>query len=137
MIIEQTQYELLPVGEYKAEITDVEPDEGNFGLQLKFTFAVQDKEGETHTLMGWTSARFSPKSKLYAWARAAFNADIPQDYNLNTDDLIGRPVKLTVLTRMKEDGSEFNRIEAVRPWRPEVKSANGLQSAPLFPGAPA
>lgn len=119
MIIEQTRFELLPVGEYVAEVTAVDPEEGMYGPQLKFTFTTRGGEHEGQQLAAWTSARFSPKTKLYAWAKAAFNAAIPADYHLNTDDLLGRRVNLTVVIKTKEDGTEFNRIEDVRPYQPK------------------
>ena len=134
--IEQTQYVLLPVGEYPAEISEIVEDEGMFGKQLKFTFDIEDGEHAGQSLLGWTSAKFSPKSKLYGWSKAAFNAQIPKDYNFNRDDLINRKVNLTVVVKEGDDGAEFNRIEAVRPYSPKTKSDNGSDPSSLFPSPP-
>jgi hypothetical protein len=136
MIIEQKQYELLPVGEYPAKITNIEAEEGMFGPQLKFTFAVDGGDHDGKLLSAWTSTHFSSKSKLYSWARAAFNTAIPPEYNLNTDDLLNRKVNLTVVIKLKEDGTEFNRIETVRPYQLKQQSGPGSPPAPLFADSP-
>lgn len=126
-VIEQQTYETLPTGDYSAEISRVELEEGQFGQQLKFSFdLLGEKEGRT--LLGWASCRFSPKSKLYGWTRAAFGGGpIDRGYNLNTDDLIGRKVTLTVLASSRDDGTEFNKIDAVKTYR------NGQAAAAAVP----
>ena len=132
--IEQTQHVLLPVGEYSAQITEVEPDDGQFGPQVKFTFTILDEDYRDLTLLGWTSAKFNNKTKLYEWTREAFGNPIPKDYNFRSDDLVGRDVSLTVIVRRKDDGSEFNRIEAVRSSSNNEESDNGSGPSSHFPG---
>lgn len=131
MLIQQEHFETLPVGEYPAVLTAVEPEEGLYGLQLKFVFTINEGERRGTQLFTWTSARFGPKSKLYALAKALFNAAIPAEYDLNTDDLIGRKASLTVVIKTKDDGTEFNRIEAVRPL--VAKQLNGASWRPAPP----
>lgn len=115
--IEQETFDCLPVGDYPALINEIELVDGQFGEQLKFSFALQG-EHQGRTLLGWASAKFSPRSKLYSWTRAAFGGrGIPMDYNLDTDHLLGKMVTLTVLTRRKQDGTEFNKIDEVKPYR--------------------
>jgi hypothetical protein len=133
MKIEQTKYELLPVGEYAATITDIQADDGMFGPQLRFTFAIDEGDFSGSLLSMWTSVKFNPKSKLYALAKAAFNSSIPPDYDLETDDLTDRRVNLVVVIKSKEDGTEFNRIDTVRPYQAKEKSDNDQESSPLFP----
>jgi hypothetical protein len=127
--VEQTVYEVLPTGEYVASIHQIEETEGQYGSQLKFEFVVEGGENDGTTLLGWASKKFSNKSKLYKWARAAFNADIPTDYTFDSDDLIGRKVVLTVVVDSKDDGTEFNRVDAVRPLK-HKKSGNGAPPPP-------
>ena len=132
--IEQTQYVLLPVGEYPAQITTVEPDDGQFGPQVKFTFTILDGDYKDQTLLGWASAKFNNKTKLYDWTRAVFDRPIPYDYNFRSDDLVGQKVSLTVIVKRKDDGTEFNRIEAVRTYSSNEKSDNGSVPSSPFPG---
>ena len=120
--IKQTTYELLPVGEYTAKISAIEADDGKFGAQVKFEFEIQGGDYAGQTLLAWASAKFSPRSKLFAWTRAALSSDISPDYDFNSDDLLGRPVMVTVVIRPNEDGAEFNRVESVRPYRPKQNS---------------
>lgn len=116
--IKQTHYELLPVGEYVAKISAIEADDGKFGPQVKFEFEIQGGNYAGQTLLSWASAKFSPRSKLYGWSRAALGGDILPDYDFNSDDLLGRPVMVTVVIRPNDEGAEFNRVENVRPYRP-------------------
>lgn len=118
MIIEQEVYEVLPTGDYTATIVGIEPVDGQFGPQLRFDFMVSDGEHTGATLRSWASAKFSPRSKLYQWTRAAFRGNaIPPSYALNTDDLLNKRVVLSVIVETREDGSEFNKVQGVRPER--------------------
>lgn len=128
LVINQTRYELLPVGEYVAAISAIEADDGKFGPQVKFEFEIQNGDYAGQTLLAWASAKFSPRSKLYGWTRAAFAGDIPPDYDFKSDDLLGRNVLVTVVVRPNEEGAEFNRVENIRPYRP--KRHGGSQMPP-------
>jgi len=116
MVIKQTTAELLPVGEYPAVIAAIEPAEGTFGPQLKFTFELTGVH-EGKMLMGWCSQSFNGKSKLFAWAKAAFARDIPLGWDLQVDTLLNRAVILAVTKKVGQDGSEYNRIDSVLPMR--------------------
>lgn len=64
--IEQEYYEPIPTGKYPAKIKTIEEADGQFGPQLKFTFDLPTNENDDpRTLLGWTSQKFSNKSKLY------------------------------------------------------------------------
>lgn len=116
-IIKQAHYEVLPVGEYVARIGEVEETEGTYGAQFKIRFDLQDAN-LGREIIGWCSQAFSPKSKLYGWARAAFGGrEIPTDYDLDTAHLLGKPVRLVLVQRLGEDGQTFNKIDAVLPYR--------------------
>lgn len=118
ILIPQTVFEPIPMGEYTAVITAVSETGGQFGKQLVFEFEIDSGEHTGHSLKGWTSTTFGRKSKLFSWARAAFGQEIPGDYTLDTDHLIGRRVRLGVIVRLKpETGEEFNKIDAVLPLR--------------------
>lgn len=130
--IQQSVYETIPTGEYKASIENIEEVEGQFGDQLKFEFVIEGGEYDGTSLLGWVSKKFSNKSKLFKWTRAAFGgADIPIDYNFDSDDLLSRKVVLTVVVTSKDDGSEFSKISDVRPLR-QKKSGNGAPPPPNY-----
>ena len=115
--IEQTIYEPVPTGRYSAKIVDIEETEGQFGPQLKFTFELPpDEDGENRTIFGWCSKKFSSKSKLYGWTRAALGGNsIDRSYMFNSDDLIGRKVTLSVTEEQGELGI-VNKISSVIPY---------------------
>ena len=117
-VIPQTRYEVLPMAEYSAVITSANLTEGNFGPQVEFLFTVDGGDHDGANLKHWTSAKFSPKSNLYRLTRAAFGKDIPETYDLDLDDLLGRRLNLMVTIKVKaEDASEFNKVDDLRPWR--------------------
>jgi hypothetical protein len=142
-VIQQTKYELLPVGEYAARIESAELTEGNFGEQVETVFAIVGGAHDGATLKYWTSKTFSPKSRLYELARSAFAAEIPEDYALDTRHPVGRMVTITIIVRAKDDGSEFNRVDRVRSLRqgengrsPGGPTAPPSSAPPAPPSAP-
>lgn len=131
--IKQEIHELLPVGDYPATIVDIEATDGFYGQQLQFTYNIADGQHAGAIVKAWCSAKFSTRSKLYGWTRAAFGgADIPADYTFNSDHLLNRRVVLTIIQQTKEDGTEFNRVQAVKPFRP---AGNGQAPAAAAPAA--
>jgi hypothetical protein len=116
IIIEQTHWEPIPTGNYPAKIVDLEEIDEQYGPQIKFTFELTpDDEGESRTIYGWCTRKFSPKSKLYGWMKAALGGGpIDRNYKFNSDDLIGRRVILSITEDQREDGL-VNRISGVMP----------------------
>ena len=131
--IEQTHYEPIPTGKYPARITEIESSEGQFGPQLKFTFELPpNQNGDPRTILGWTSQKFSSKSKLYTWTKAALGGEqIDRSYIFNSDDLIGCKVLLTVVERESDDGEIFNKIDGVSPF---VKQEPQPSPSPAYEG---
>lgn len=112
--VQQTEFVLLEAGEYSATIGTVEAEEGQFGPQLKFKFVLDDGT----TLLGWCSRTFNPKTKLYAWSKAAFGGgEIPRSYNLDTAHLENKRVRLFVTVEAGRDGTEYNKVNTVLPAR--------------------
>jgi hypothetical protein len=118
-VIKQTRYDALPTGEYPAKIGAYEMTEGQFGTQVKtqvkLRFDVTAQGLEDRSIIGWAAATFSPKSKLYGWTRAAFGREIPANYDLNLDHLLDRPVVLVLVTKVGDDGLEYNKIDSLKP----------------------
>ena len=136
-IIEQTTWEVIPMGEYPAVIADVRLTDGMFGQQCEFVFCLEGGDFDGSFVKAWTSAKFSIKSKLFRWAEAAFGgAEIPPEYNLDTADLAGRRVNLRVTIKSKDDGTEFNKVDDVRPYRavPRGRAGAAPGAAPAAPG---
>ncbi len=146
MRIPQTVYEVFEPGVYPATVASVEPVSGQFGDQLKVKFDLDGAGG--HSLTVWTSLAFSQKSKLGQLAKAAFGGrDIPPDYVLDTDHLLGRRLRLLVTTEERSDGSTYNKVSqfmalaagpaaASTPAPPAPPPAPRPAPADPFDGAP-
>ena len=126
--IEQTaggDFVLLPMGEYAGYVKSVTPGsstfDGKVSPNLKFIFVLietDDGEGSPVELWGWTSQIFSQheKCKLMAWSKAIFDKkSISDDYILNTDDLLGRPVMVQVQKYTNGEGQEKNKVLGLSP----------------------
>jgi hypothetical protein len=121
--IVQTVVEVLETGKYPAKIASIEEADGQFGAQLKFSFELPNpKGGENKILVGWTSQKFTPSSKLYLWTEAAFGA-ITRDYEFNSDDLLGKKVTLVVTEETREKGT-YNKITTPYPISPHLQFRN-------------
>ena len=130
--IQQKTYEVVPTGDYPAEIDQIDLEQGQSCPQLTFPFRLPIRE-DGKPMCGWASASFTPKSKLYAWTRAAMGGQmIPPSYNLNTDHLIGKRVLLTVVISRKDDGAEYNKIQDVRPYLNGNAQPVAAATAPIY-----
>jgi len=115
--IKQTKYEAIPVGEYPAKIASVLPAEGDYGPQLKVRFELLSPGCEGKSLAGWCSQSFSPKSKLWGWTKAALGREIAEGEDFDSEAVVGKVVRLTVVTKAGDNG-EYNKIADVKPARP-------------------
>lgn len=130
MIIEQQKLVVLPPGWHKAVVQDVQPTTGQFGDQVQITFLVDGDDGLPVKVKAWASARFSPMSKLYAWAENIFGVPIPESYDLNTDDLLGRACDIKLERRPGAKG-EFLKVVAVAKAGTMTTAANGDSDLPF------
>lgn len=131
------KFDPLPTGEYLAEIVGVTEESGKFGDQFKIQFKILEPEDFWgRHVGGWCSQTLTPKSKLYSWVRAAmFNgAPIPDDFEFDVDNLIGKKVRLQVVVQTGEDGGVHNRINDVQPPRkPGSRPVQKQQPALMTP----
>jgi len=115
--IAKTEYVTVEPGIYKARIAAVEPCDGQYGEQAKFTFDLLDA-GEDVSLTGWCSAgKYTEKSKLFEWTRATLGPAFDPDAEWDADLLIGKQVALNVELRQSPKGTTFNKVAAVLPSR--------------------
>lgn len=115
MKIEKREYVVLDTGTYPATVESITTTTGQFGEQLQWDFKLLD-DGSSQR--AWCSTSLTPKSKLFAWSRALLG-EVPD--TLDTDSLIGLPCRLSILLKTKDDGSEFNKVDAVLPPKPNQK----------------
>ena len=124
--IAKTEYKPVPTGEYPCTIENVEREDGDYGPQAKFTFALDNMDGKT--LHAWASAKYGSKTKLYSWVVAILGR-VPDEFD--ADELIGQPCTLVVVTKTKDDGTPFNRVDSILPARAADNAAKLEQAAQL------
>lgn len=124
ILIKQTPFKPIPTGKYLAKIAEIKESD-QFGPQLLITFELpEDDEGVTRTLMGWTTQKFYPISKLYEWTKAIFGGGpIDREYTFNSDDLIGMPVYINVVVEESEIGP-YNTISNLSPYKKEKNQSS-------------
>ena len=126
VILEQEQIVIIPTGDYRARVDWVEEVEGQFGPQLRFEFELVDEPWEGKALMGWASAKINRRTKLYKWTRAILGRTIRESEPFNSDKLVGKECRLSILVELRDDGSEFNKIASVLEAKSEPAS-NGRE----------
>ena len=127
-IVEYKEQPVIPMGQYHALIAEVkEEPEGQFGPQYKYLFEITAGDQEGVSLMGWTSQKFSAKSKMKKWVTAATQQSFSAGDEFYPDSLVGKDVRIGVLKEAKDDGGEFNKINAVLP--PSIAQKKAAQSA--------
>ena len=122
--IEQTTYDAVPTGDYKAVITAIEQVEGKFGPQLQIKSEINTGPYAGNTFLCWVSPKFSPKSRLYEWVEAALAMPVPKTYTFDSDHLIGREVVATLVVRELDGGGEVNRVDRVRAASRPLRSSH-------------
>jgi hypothetical protein len=101
--------EVIPEGYYPVTITKVEEATGEFGQQEKFTLSLPGNR----ELLAWASASYTTKSKLYKWVRAVLfsGGSVPEDYELDTQDFIGKQAIAHITVRINTKGDNYNKVE--------------------------
>lgn len=121
MTATKAEFETLPTADYLAQITDYEEETGNYGPQFKFTFEiVSPKAYAGKTRLAWCSQKLTSgqkKSKLWTWVEAAYNRPISEGEAVDIDSLVGRQVVLTLISETRDDGSEVNKVSAVKAYK--------------------
>ena len=111
----------IPIGEYGLEVLGVEPVEGNFGPQFKWSFQLTAparavKEFGDKQFVAWTSTSDSLKGKFMKWATACYNRPIAAGEQVDTDRLQGRRVVAAIVKEEKDDGI-YNKIDSLSPYK--------------------
>jgi len=127
-VVPYTEYIPVGAGVYAAQIIAVEKVEGQFGPQVKVTFSLTEPEHENHTLTGWCSEKYSPKSKLYKWAVAAGLE--PKKQGIMPNKLINRVVRIVVEENRKSDEEVYDKITTLLPVKQPAVEGPPLQDEP-------
>lgn len=106
---------LLKPGLYDAELAAVDEREDGSGRRyLVWVFTVTAGP-KSVTVRRPTSMAFGPKSVARGFVEAALGRKLQAGETVDTETLIGLPVKVVIGRGARPDGSETNRIETVLP----------------------
>lgn len=128
-------YDPLPTGEYDARLTSIETVDGQYGVQVKFTFELTDPAHSGRRLTAYTRLSDSLKGKLAQYVGAILGRPLQAGEVINWDALMNRPARLVVLKAVKPDGTVYNRVQEVLPA--PVQAQAQPQATPTPPPAPA
>lgn len=123
MQLPKRTYELVEMGTYAAVVETILEEEGKYGPQLRFNFRIVDSDV---ALVAWAKAIYSSSSKLGKWTQAILGE---QPDMFDSDDLIGKPCRIVVLVKQREDGTEYNKIDDVLPARKQKPRPQPLPEA--------
>lgn len=114
---------LLKPGVYDAIITAIEVRERDGGRYLVWQFEVKYAGTKTTTVRRPTSMSFGPKSLARAFVEAALGRKVRDGESIDTDDLVGLPVRVVIARATRPDGTETNRVETLLPAEQDADEA--------------
>lgn len=95
---------LLPSGEFVAEVSDITYENTPYGQKYKWTFKVLEPEKYAGgRICGWTNISESCKGKLYQYVVACLKEAPKPNESIDTQSLIGMKVSITVERRLTPD----------------------------------
>ncbi len=112
--------EVLPTGDYLAQIVTFEKKNGNYGEQIEIDYeVVKPAKFAGHILKSWCNPVLTigtKRSKLVLLVEAAFNRRLNVDEEVDLNDIIGRQLVLTVLREQKDNGAEFAKVQSMAAY---------------------
>ena len=113
MLIPKTEFVALDPGVYPATVRKVELTDGKFGPQLQLDFDIVGADpSQGGQQRAWMGTTMTEGNKTGKWVKAILGVnEVPEE--LNTDDLWGKPVRLSLTITTKTDGTEYNKVADV------------------------
>lgn len=117
----KSEFEVIPTGEYLAELIDYEDTDGQFGPQYKLTWEiVKPEKFAGKQRFDWCSQKLTSggkmQSKLWGRVEALINRPIEIGENIDMDSLISRRAILVIIEEVKGDDS-YAKISSVKPYK--------------------
>lgn len=145
-VIEQTVYEALEPGVYRAQLTAAAFEDGQYGEQLALRWDFTEPGFEGRSIRMWANPKLTggkKPSKLYTICSMLLfgGKQLPEGWTLDVDTLLDREARLVIETRQD---TGFNRIAQVLPIRtakaapaPAAARASAPATTQLQPRPPA
>lgn len=115
---------------YDGQVTAIEETTGQYGPQIAIKWKIQT-DGGTEERTQWAGTeRTGPKSKFYGIAAALLNGGqpFPDDYEIDTDDFIGKKAQLVVGPVTDRNGKTKIDIASILPPK-KAKTAAAVTAA--------
>lgn len=109
--------EPIPVGVYKAKLTEIEKGEGEYGTFLKLKFEITDGEHkgtERSTIAKLTLRKGKKNSKLFDIVTALLGTQPETEQEISFNDLVGKACQILVKNR-PGDAEGWQIISEVMP----------------------
>jgi hypothetical protein len=117
---------MLEPGFYRAKLSEITEEDGQFGPQLRLQWVILNDDGEPtdKEIRSWASCKWHEKSKLFAVAKALLKSKCPQPpAGIDTDLLLNKKADLEVVAYKKGDGSDGTKIGTIYPFGSMVEDA--------------
>ena len=121
--IEWSEFELIPVGLYDAEIIKIEKEEspfeeGKVQLQIHFKLNHKNSQGEDTVVRRMLSRTLNPKSKFFELV-SAVNGESPSKEKypngITVSDLSGKSCKVIIKNQKSKNGNTYSKIDTFLP----------------------
>ena len=115
----------IVAGVYQATVAKVEPADGTFGEQVKFTFGVDGQtteDSEPVELWGWCSQKLNPKSKLWRWTKVLSGQEPVKGVAYEVEDLVGKRCSLLIVREETDEGVRC-KVKDVLPPKKQTAAA--------------
>jgi len=125
-------------GIYPATVDALDEIDGQFGLQWRFTFKLNEFPEELP--WAWASAKLGTKTKLYRWATALLGRPLAIGERLVRAELVGKPCNVIIKEKpdMEAEGGVRRYVDdilGVKKAAAKAKAAGPLDDA-CFCGKP-
>lgn len=140
--VTETDFTVTPEGIYIMSLKDFEDGiEGNpqfgGGERCRWVFQIEqvvsslDEDAEDQVgeeFWAWTSKNMSKRANMYKYICALMGRTLEAGENANTDDLMGRKVKVQVIEYDKADGSVGTKIGGMQPFKANNRKKAAVQA---------
>ena len=112
----------VEVAVYQATVMKVEPADGTFDEQVKFTFRLDEhrtEDGYPVELWGWVSQKLNPMSKLWRWV-VFLGAELDKGTAFDMEDLVGKSCSLLVIREETDKGVRCKVKDVLRAKQKET-----------------
>jgi len=115
----------VEAGLYPAIVREVEPVEGQFGPQWRFTFTLDEHPDEEP--WAWATAKLGTKTKLFRWAGILLGRTLGLGEQLARSDLVGKRCQVLIVDSIDADGETRRKVDDIMKEKTVAKAPVSLK----------